>query len=268
MTTATLALLAALLAQAPSQPEPAKPSKPEPVKPQPKPAQPSGDPSLDELLGIPKSGPKPADKPADKPVGTPEAGGPTDAPKITPVDPAKAELERQLTQGEVNELFDQAVAMIDQSAVRLASSRDTGIDTQRMQEDAIRKLDTLIDQAKKQQSKSKSKSKPKNQEQQQGQQQQPQQTSQQNAQAGDGKNQGPGPARTEGALNAAPGGTAAWGNLPTHVRDALSQGKGDRYSSVYKTLTEKYYKRLAEEPKPGDLTNTPAPTPRPTPTQP
>ncbi len=233
-------VLLAALAQPAAQPAVQPATQPQPKPP----AQP--EPSLDELLGLPQKPAKPADPAA------PEK--PADAPR--PADPARAELERQLSPGEVQALFDQAVVLMDQTALRLTSAQDTGLSTQRMQEDVIRKLDTLIDEAKKQQSKSR-KSKPNPQQQQQPQQSQPQQSSQQNAQNNQGQNPGPGPAMTEGNRNASPGGSAAWGNLPAHIRDALSQGKSEQYSSRYKLLTEKYYKRLAEEPKPGELPRQP-----------
>lgn len=243
------ALLAGLpaVARAQSESTPAQPAQPKTdVKPQPH------EPTLDELLGLPNA--RPAPKPQETVGPLPENAKP-DAP-----DRAKAELERQLSPAEVSEAFEQAVAMMGQTADRLEKSRDPGLDTQRMQEDVIRKLDVLIDQAKKQQNKSKSKNKKPDSGQQQ---QQQQQSSQQNAKTNDPK-QGGGPDLMNGATHASPGGTAVWGNLPEHVRDALKEGSTDKFSSLYQTLTEKYYKRLAEEPKPGDAP-LPAPTPAPKP---
>jgi hypothetical protein len=233
-------LPAVALAQSEAQPQP-KPAKPQPQ-----------DPTLDELLGLPKAKPAPA-KLQD--VGPPEGPKP-DAP-----DRAKAELERQLSPAEVSEAFEQAVAMMGQTADRLEKSRDPGLDTQRMQEDVIRKLDMLIDQAKKQQNKSKSKNKKPDPGQQQ---QQQQQSSQQQSKTNDPK-QGGGPDLMNGGTHASPGGTAVWGNLPEHVRNALMEGSTDQFSSLYKTMTEKYYKRLAEEPKPGESPLPPAQTPAPAP---
>jgi hypothetical protein len=228
----------------PTQPQP----KSEPTKPQPQ------DPTLDELLGLPKATPVPS-KPQDAPGPLP------DGPKPDAPDRAKAELERQLSPAEVSEAFEQAVALMGQTADRLDKSHDPGLDTQRMQEDVIRKLDMLIEQAKKQQNKSKSKSKKPDSGQQQ---QQQQQSSQQNSKTTDPK-QGGGPDLMTGGTHASPGGSAVWGNLPEHVRNALKEGSTDQFSSMYKTLTEKYYKRLAEEPKPGESPLTPTPTPAPEP---
>lgn len=76
----------------------------------------------------------------------------------------------------------------------------------------------------------------------QQQSQQAQQQAQTN-QAGD-----PNVPRQDGALRAPPAGSAAsWGNLPEHVRNALTQGRSDRFSSLYQQLTERYYRRLAED---------------------
>jgi hypothetical protein len=253
--TRSILLAAATLACVPvwANAQDTKPAQPE-AKPAPK-AQPH-EPTLDELLGLPNAKPAP-----EKPTDT---VGPMPEDKPDAPDRAKAELERQLSPAEVSEAFEQAVQMMGQTADRLSTSRDPGLDTQRMQEDVIRKLDMLIDQAKKQQSKSKSK---KNQKPDQSQQQQQQQSSQQNAKTNDPK-QGGGPDLMNGATHASPGGAAVWGNLPRHVRDALVEGQGDSFSSMYKTLTEKYYKRLAEEPKPSDAalppsSPAPAPTPKP-----
>ncbi len=237
MTAATLITLAALAAFSQPQPQPPAPPQPASTSPAKRPAQPT----LDDLLNLPRANPTPAPPArAEKP------------PAATPPDPAAAELQRQLSVGETKELFDQAVDEMDQTATRLSSSNDTGIVTQRLQESAIRKLETLIDQARKQQSQSKSKQKQQQQQDQQKQQEQ-KQSSQQSAPSSDSNTQSIGPGRKDGAVGVAPGGSAAWGNLPEHVREALSQGKDDRYSALYKALTEKYYKRLAEEPRPGDL---------------
>ena len=103
---------------------------------------------------------------------------------------------------------------------------------------------------KKQKSKSKSKPEDSPSEQQQQQQQQSSQ-SQSKPSSSQQTSTGGGPARQDGPLKTPlPGGEASWGNLPPHVRDALRQGSSDRFSSLYRTLTEEYYKRLAEQPRP------------------
>ncbi len=247
----TLGLLAAAITLvspgvAAQQPQPGAPIAPASVPPSKPPAR---EPTLDELLGI-----KPAKdaRAAAKPAAQPDA-----KPAEAPADPSRAALDRDLSDAEADEAFAQAVALMGQTATRLtgtAGPRDAGIETQRLQQDILRKLDALIDAAEKnaqqQQSKSRQKSQ---QQQQQDQQQQGQQSSQaqaqqqqqgqrQGTQAGDGV---PGQAAQPGT--GLTGAAANWGNLPQHVRDALTEGKSDRFSSMYRAMTEEYYKRLAED---------------------
>ena len=49
------------------------------------------------------------------------------------------------------------------------------------------------------------------------------------------------------AVILATGARAKWGNLPDRLRDALSQGLDEPYSQLYRSLTERYYKALAED---------------------
>jgi hypothetical protein len=180
-------------------------------------------PSLDELLGLPS-------RPG--------------AAKDTSVE----DLDKALGREVEGDLLKQASELMQRSSARLADSKDAGIQTQRLQEDAVKKLDALIAQAQKNQQK-----KPKKQKQEQSQQQQQQQQQQsQQAQASKSAAQQDhaGPARQDGPLKEAQAASGAtWGNLPPYLRDALRQGSSDRYSTLYQQLTEQYYKRLAEEPK-------------------
>lgn len=192
-------------------------------------------PGLDELLGLP----------TDKKLNA-------DAPAAPSADQLK--LDRVLDASEVSEMFQQAVQEMGDAAKLLSESRATGLVTQRVQEEILRKLEKLIEEAEKQQSSSGSSSQ---QQQQQGQQQpgqqpqQPQNGANQGAQ-GDNRNERTPP----GGQSAPPSGTidslaAAWGSLPARLRDALLQGAGDKYSSLYESLTEAYYRRLAEQNKDG-----------------
>lgn len=240
----SLLLLAAATAAAdPPTPADAKPTDTTPPVAKPadaKPASPAptADPSLDELLGLPTAKPAP-DQPAK------------------PADPGKAELTKQLSPEEAQEEFAQAVALMDQVAQRLADTKDKGLDTQRLQADVLRKLDKLIDSANRNKKNSKSSSKQQQQQQQDQQQSQKQSSQAQQQQQQQQTNQGgtPNVPRRDGSLNTPPpaGAAASWGNLPPHVRDALLQGFSDRFSSVYKSMTEEYYKRLAEEKKSGGV---------------
>lgn len=248
MNARTIALLAGLLTSAaiaqegkPAEKAPEKPASPaQPEQPKAdKPASPKP-PSLDDLLGLP-SDKKPGNK-QDKPK----------ADKPAAQDPNQAALERMLTQQEMAEQFVQAAKLMSQTADRLEQSRDTSIQTQRIQDDIIRKLDQIIADAKKQQKQSRSKSSSSSKSQDQQQQDQPQQGSQaqnQNEQRTNTPAQqaGMAPTGNEAQLNPEVARGAQWGNLPARYRDALLQGNADTFSLMYKKWTEAYYKRLAEE---------------------
>ena len=192
----------------------------------PTPAQPP-QPTLDDLLGIPK----------DKPAAN---------PRPAPADPTRTELDRKLSTQEVEEQFKQAVTLMGETAERLQTSRDTGLPTQRLQEDILRKLDQIIKAAEQNQKQSKSSQSQQSRDQQQS---QPNQQQQRNP---NGKEAAPDtmqpPSRKD--ANPTPGVAArgaAWGSLPARLRDALLQGNEDKYSALYQKWTEAYYRRLAED---------------------
>jgi hypothetical protein len=184
-----------------------------------------------------------------------------DPSRQAPTAPAQPDITRQRiddllnpkSQEQGGDEFAQAVVLMSQSASRLTSPADTGDATQRLQQDAIRKLEQLIAKAGKQsssQSKKDSQNQPEPQDGQQ--QQQPSQASagEQQTQVSrstqSGETDGPelSGQRLRPALEAA---RAAWGNLPERVRQSLLQGAGDRFSRDYQRLTEEYYKRLGEQ---------------------
>ncbi len=216
------------------------------ARPQPPTAPPPAEPTLDELLKLPKPAPK--EKPSEtKPD---DAAGDKAAEKpARPVDPAKAELDRQLAEQAAKDDFEEAVSLMEQSTERLSRSGDAGVDTQRLQKQTLDRLDKLIDMAKKQKSKSKSKSKSKqnSDSQSQSQQQQSSQSQQQQSQQAQAQGGANTPLNPDGKLNPPPGAGAAWGGLPERLRDALMQGSGDKVSSTWESLTREYYKRLAEQ---------------------
>lgn len=225
-------------------------------------------PTLDDLLGItpPKraSGDSaPAENPA-KPEGAegeqPAAGSNADA--------SRDRLDRALREDELGDTFTQAVESMRRSMERLGVQGDSGVETQRIQEDAVRRLDALIDAAKKQrqrQQQSGSRSKDRNQQQQEEQSQRDQAQSsqqrpadrrqqagakeQQAQRAGRSQDGQPDPPELEdGALNEVmQEGRVEWGSLPPRIRDLVQQGRRDRVSSLYQRLTEEYYRRMAEE---------------------
>jgi len=182
-------------------------------------------PDLDELLGLPSE--KPADAPAQD---------------------RTTELDRLLSGEEIAEAFVEAVRLMGETAARLDAAGDTGVVTQRMQEDAIRKLDKLIADAQNRRQQSRSQSRSRQNADQQSQQQPAQRSAQQQPGGRDNQAEIDPPARQDGPLNpASVADLAAWGALPERVREALVQGSSDRFSTLYQRLTEAYYKRLAEE---------------------
>ena len=220
--------------------DPPAPAPKPPDKPPPPPPPPAAQPTLDELLGI-----TPAPSPEKPTTGKPADGPPS------PADPSKADLNRRLTGQELSDAFKQAVALMGDASTRLTDQKDPGLDTQRIQEDAVKRLDQLISSLQKQQSQQQQQpqqgqSDPKQGPPQQGKQGKAQQSPEQKG--GDGERKDLGPSLQEGALNPQlESARAAWGSLPARIRDMLMQGTEDRFSARYKALTQEYYKRLAEE---------------------
>ncbi|MEO1583333.1 MAG: hypothetical protein AAFR96_02035 [Planctomycetota bacterium] len=196
--------------------------------------QPEADPlpSLDDLLGLG------ADSEGDD---ASESGAETDA--------VEGELESELEgAGGIADAFVEAVGLMGDTADRLIDGGDTGVVTQRIQEDILKKLQQLIDESQNQSGGSSSSS---SSSQQQQQQQQPSQGQQQQQQADEREGESGENTDAPAGRAAQPGeatlNTAAWGALPERLRDALLQGSADEYSRLYRSLTESYYRRLAEE---------------------
>jgi len=211
--------------------EPAKPEKSDNKSAEKSPAKPADIPDLDSLLGT---------KP-DQPAAKPDV-----------LDPSKKELDRQLSLKEQADEFAKAVELMNETADRVEKESDTGLATQRLQEDILTRLDRLIKAAQKNSSKSKSQKedeKDKDSQKNKNMRQQSQAQSKQ-AKSSDSNDHAEGPAREDGTLGNAPvAPPASWGELPAHVRDALMQGLSDKFSSMYQNMTESYYRRLAEEKK-------------------
>ena len=184
-------------------------------------------PTLDELLGL-------------------EEG---DASRVD--DQAEA-IREVLSPRQAGEALGQAIDLMDRVAQRLEQSGDLSLSTQRLQEDILRKLDQVIESAQNNQQSGGSSSNAQSSS--SGNQQQPDQQ-QQNAQSGQQSSPGSesGPEQMPGGTSAAQPGDApapdgvSWGALPQRIRDALSQGISDRYSELYRSITEDYYRALAED---------------------
>jgi hypothetical protein len=201
-------------------------------------------PSLDEALGL-------------VPPGT--STGPS---------AAQQDLEDRLSDVNLEDDFREAIALMNRASARLSDQNDPGLDTQRVQEEAIKRLDQALSKAKKRQqqqqssSSSSRSSKPSSSQQQSPSPgQQPDQPTTEQSQQPDGQQQAgqrrqqaqtsdasESPDRQEGALGAAAAASmAAWGNLPDRIRQSLQQGSGEKFSSTYSRLTQEYYRRLAEQ---------------------
>lgn len=105
------------------------------------------EPSIDELLGLDEDKPADEDQP-DKPAD--DDLDDTD-PELT------RDLDKALTGKQAADQFAQAIEEMEEVAIRLADEADPGIDTQRLQDEIILKLEQIIASAEK----SKSKQKPK-----------------------------------------------------------------------------------------------------------
>jgi len=153
------------------------------------------------------------------------------------------------------EALDQVFDEMRTVSQRLGRDRDAGLDTQRIQERILDKLDQLI-RAAQQAQRSGGSGSPQNPQD----QQQDQGAGGNQAQQAQGDQQGPAGNDNRGVAGdptPPPDSTDTatplhqrrieWGNLPPRLRDELLQGAGERFSPVYQDLTEAYYRRLAEE---------------------
>lgn len=204
--------------------------------------------SLDALLGLEEESDA-----AERAAGVGDAA-----------DPSRAALERRLSGREAQDELLQALQQMDESASRIGELGDTGVVTQRLQEEVLRKLEVLIRHAEEQEQSSSSSSSGNSQQSSQQQQRQQSPGDQSSAsrageQSGEqrtGENRGgdaPPPSRQDEELNdLVESASAAWGALPARVREALLQGLNDRFSSLYERETEAYYRRLAEEAEAGE----------------
>jgi len=196
---------------------------------------PPGLPPLDVLLGLKEAG---------------EVAGDAGSAGIDLAGLGGEALQRRLSGEEATDALDEAQRLMQDSADRLASAGgDTSIGTQRLQEDALRRLDMVIEAAEQSRSSGSSSSSSSSSSSQQNQQSQQQaQGQQRTAGRGDNRGEATPPGLREGELSpASVAGGAEWGNLPERVRGALTQGLSERFSALYEELTRSYYRRLAEQ---------------------
>ena len=168
-------------------------------------------------------------------------------------------LDAALAEQEPAKAFRSAISDMLVSSELLEVRQDTGMGTQRLQQRIVDRLQALIDSAARQQQQQQQQSSGSSQQQQQQdpgrrqeeqqqrqQQQQQQQNRQQEGPQDGSSNQPPPPdsADLEGSLD---GAGVEWGGLPPRMRELISQGMRDRVSEMYRSLTEAYYRRMAEE---------------------
>jgi hypothetical protein len=210
-----------------------QPSPPEPPAAEDAPEQEPA-PTLDELLGLPARPQRDSAKEA--------------ADRLR-----EEELRRKLEEEAIGDAFAQAIEQMSLSADLLDRDFDPGLGTQRVQEDIIRKLDQLIEYARKQSSQCSGSSGNPSRSRSQSPGQQPRPDQQPGQQDGAASESGAGaePPRQDGDIGTelAESGSE-WGSLPPRVRDELLQGRREKYSSLYEQLTRQYYQRLAEEGSP------------------
>lgn len=179
---------------------------------------------------------------------------------------AAGELERALEEEpDPRDSFVDAIGLMEFVSTRLEDELDTGIGTQRAQQEVMDRLQELLDSAKKSeknqssssssssssQSQSQSQSDPGKQrgesQGEQGDQSQNSESQQGGAQQGDEQDGEGTTQRPAGDLNAQlDEDDEEWGALPQRIRDMVVQGRRDYVAPLYKRLTDEYYRRLAE----------------------
>jgi hypothetical protein len=162
--------------------------------------------------------------------------------------------EADISPKQAGHLFQSAVAEMERAANQLDRDKEAGLATQRVQQSVLAKLDQVISSAQRRRSRggkgadgaaSESPPKPR-------------------ASAGVSK-PGQGDRKSKAGQQAATGGASPgnsgrgvsgnslrenrteWGHLPIHLRKQLLQGLGETFSPLYQTMTEEYYRLLAEQ---------------------
>lgn len=213
--------------------------------------------SLDELLGVP-SGASRSEKDSTRSA--------TDAASR---EQAKR-LERSLDEATLPDLVQRAIEGMQSASARLTDQGDAGLGTQRIQEDVVKSLERLLEEAQKQQKKqqsSSSSSSSSSRQRKQGKDATSDDPSERNGQqrqpsSSDKRGQQKSSNAASGEIEAELGvrdsnevtesgelseSRVEWGQLPERVRELVLQGRKDRVSTIYERLTREYYRRLAEE---------------------
>lgn len=200
-------------------------------------------PDLDRLLDLP-----PAARPDAAERGTGALG-------------EAEELSRRLAGDAFEHAFSAAIRLMGLVSDRLERALDTGIETQRAQQDILMRLDALVDEARRRQSassrsggsssSSSSSSSPESAggARPGGQAGRPAPADgSPSGRDGDGDQEGPPPPPRQGDIaSRLEESRSEWGNLPERIRSMLQQGRRESFSSLYEQMTREYYRRLAEE---------------------
>lgn len=236
----------------------------------------AGEPTLNDLLHIPSPATQGATQPSTAPAAT--QPGKQGVPGVPGV-PLDKQTIRKLSGKPAGDVFQQAIGEMDRVSVRLARKLDPGLTTQRMQEEILAKLDQVIAAAKRRQL-----THPKGNPSGGGNAQQQDTGGSKLA----GQNQGAsggaaGGAKSGGAAGSSGGGGSGhsanhggsnqgggisssgieapgpdkpieelrkeWGALPPQLRRQINEGLDERFSPVYRELTQEYYRHLAERGK-------------------
>lgn len=204
------------------------------------------DDSLDDLLGL-------EEESATENGNTEEAEGDAETDEAEPDVQVEVDLDDlALPTSEEGDVFQLAVADMKNAAERLSTGRDASIETQRVQQRAIIRLEQAISMAQQQQSESQSGGSPQDADTGSA-QNQPRQQGQAGQQPGEGQEPGGEQAnrgsveRSEMEEELLEDRVSEWGDLPPRLRDELMQGMEDSFSQLYRQLTERYYERLAEQ---------------------
>lgn len=200
-------------------------------------------PSLDDLLDLSPNSDTP-------PAQTDQAPDEKDDMQAV-----RESVDEALTAAQSADTFERAIGEMDQVARRLGRSFDAGIETQRMQESIMRKLDQVIESAQQQNNSGNSSSSGEQRQQDSGADQLAQQSGKPKpGQPNDTSTQAsPGSAGVTQPIDPQGNGTSIeqlrkeWGELPPRTRKELNDGLHERFSPLYRRMTEAYYKALAEQ---------------------
>jgi hypothetical protein len=220
-------------------------------------AQDSAPPTLPEPPPEPQDAPAPPPSSLDELLGIEEDQRDASGQRAAEQDSSE-ELKRQLQQRTISDSFRVAIEKMSLSADLLDRQFDSGLGTQRVQEEILARLDQLLDQARRQQSASSSSSSSsqrggssRNSQNQPGRKPHdadPQGSQRDRSSQPADSRAGEPPPMEQGDLSGALESTGAeWGNLPERIRELLLQGRKEKYSALYDRLTREYYRRLAEE---------------------